>query len=261
MTSSRVPSPGASSGPRLFEIAFENAPAPLAVLGGDGRLLRLNRSFRDLTGYAAGELDGKGIETLAHGEGASVQTLVERLCANALASDNRAEACWRRQDGSTLWVSLSCEVIQEEGFAPCVVLHAEGLNGRYGEEEGHRLLANNVSDIVSVYGPDGACEYISPSVERVLGYAPAEMIGRQATYLVPAKGHGHGRTAAAKAGGQAQGSSATHLVPMRRKDGVEVCVEISTRRTTGPDGRSLIVAVTRDVTDRVERDHRFHLIA
>jgi diguanylate cyclase (GGDEF)-like protein/PAS domain S-box-containing protein len=38
-----------------------------------------------------------------------------------------------------------------------------------------RLIAENGSDVVSLYSPDGRLVYISPSCERVLGFLPEEM--------------------------------------------------------------------------------------
>ena len=38
-----------------------------------------------------------------------------------------------------------------------------------------RLIAENASDVVSLYSPDGRLIYISPSCERVLGFLPEEM--------------------------------------------------------------------------------------
>lgn len=38
-----------------------------------------------------------------------------------------------------------------------------------------RLIAENGSDVVSLYAPDGRLVYISPSCERVLGFLPEEM--------------------------------------------------------------------------------------
>ena len=41
-----------------------------------------------------------------------------------------------------------------------------------------RPLVENASDVISIQGADGVIRYISPSVEKALGYAPAEVIGR-----------------------------------------------------------------------------------
>lgn len=45
-------------------------------------------------------------------------------------------------------------------------------------EERFRLMAENASDLVGLHTPEGIHIWISPSVERVLGYSPKEMVGR-----------------------------------------------------------------------------------
>ncbi len=47
-------------------------------------------------------------------------------------------------------------------------------------EEHFRLLIEHGSDIVTVLGDNGVFRYASPSVERVLGYAPGELLERSA---------------------------------------------------------------------------------
>ncbi|MFH1338400.1 MAG: PAS domain S-box protein, partial [Candidatus Omnitrophota bacterium] len=45
-------------------------------------------------------------------------------------------------------------------------------------EERFRSLIQNSSDIILILDADGVIRYISPSVERILGYKPEEMIGK-----------------------------------------------------------------------------------
>src|SRR5918997_1173322 len=53
-------------------------------------------------------------------------------------------------------------------------------------ERRFHALAENALDIVMVTGPDGTIRYLSPSVERVLGYTSEEMIGTNtAEYVHP----------------------------------------------------------------------------
>jgi PAS domain-containing protein len=44
-----------------------------------------------------------------------------------------------------------------------------------GKRGAFRLIAENGSDVVSLYSTDGRIVYISPSCERVLGFLPEEM--------------------------------------------------------------------------------------
>src|SRR4028118_944264 len=53
-------------------------------------------------------------------------------------------------------------------------------------ERRFHVLTENALDIVMVTGPDGTIRYLSPSVERVLGRTPAEMVGtNSADYVYP----------------------------------------------------------------------------
>src|SRR5436190_11022491 len=60
--------------------------------------------------------------------------------------------------------------------------HAEEALRR--SEEHFRSLIENASDIVTIVGDNGVFRYASPSVERVLGYAPVELLERNAFDLV-----------------------------------------------------------------------------
>jgi PAS domain S-box-containing protein len=42
----------------------------------------------------------------------------------------------------------------------------------------YRLLSENTGDIIALHNPDMSFRYISPSIEKVLGYSPAELIGK-----------------------------------------------------------------------------------
>src|SRR5216110_1992722 len=56
--------------------------------------------------------------------------------------------------------------------------HAEEALRR--SEEHFRSLIENASDIVTIVGENGVFRYASPSVERVLGYPPGELLERNA---------------------------------------------------------------------------------
>lgn len=237
----------------LLEAAFLDAPVVLALIDRQGRFRRLNNRFALLLGYGDEDLVGWTLEAVAHPEAVGEQLdLVDRMLTGERFGALQATR-WLRRDGSVAWVTLEFNGIRgPDGKPSGLFLQVDGLEGRALEEDRYRLLANNISDVVGLYGPDGICEYISPSVERVLGFRPAEMIGRPATHLPPPP--------ETDPGGR-EGAMATRLVPMRRKDGRQIVMEISTRRTESADGRPLTVAVSRDVTERVERDRRFHLMA
>jgi PAS domain S-box-containing protein len=66
-----------------------------------------------------------------------------------------------------------------------LALYKHQMERRLRESEGRfRALIENGSDIVAVLDVDGTLRYISPSVERVLGYAPQDLIGTDIYELI-----------------------------------------------------------------------------
>ena len=64
--------------------------------------------------------------------------------------------------------------------------NGRGIGAPPHSERRFHALAENALDIVMVTDPDGTISYLSPSVERVLGYTPGEMLGTNtAEYVHP----------------------------------------------------------------------------
>jgi len=53
------------------------------------------------------------------------------------------------------------------------------------------LAKQSPDDLVAIYSLQGLCEWASPSHESVLGYPPAEMIGRHWKQSVAPEDHAH----------------------------------------------------------------------
>ena len=54
----------------------------------------------------------------------------------------------------------------------------QAMKALQGSEERHRIYFENISDVIFSIDPDFRIINISPSVERILGYKPKEMIGK-----------------------------------------------------------------------------------
>lgn len=48
-----------------------------------------------------------------------------------------------------------------------------------------RMLVENTSDILWINGPDGTCEWVSPSVQTALGYDPTTPVGTRTSIIHP----------------------------------------------------------------------------
>ena len=73
------------------------------------------------------------------------------------------------------------------GFQVSLALEAHALteiSHQRKSEERLRALVSNVLDVIMVVGPDGNLTYLSPSVERILGHAPEDLLGTNGFDLV-----------------------------------------------------------------------------
>jgi len=136
-------------------------------------------------------------------------------------------------------------------------------------EEQYRLLAENAHDVITRLRcrPVPRAEYVSPSVERLLGYAP-EAFYRDDTLLFRSLHPDHVSTARAILAGSWDFERPWEVC-YRHRDGHEVWVE--QQMTPGYDARGVLVTidtVSRDVTERHrqaellrESEARFRLLA
>ena len=120
-------------------------------------------------------------------------------------------------------------------------------------EEHFRSLTENASDIVTILGDDGILRYVSPSVQRLLGYGANELLGRNAFEFMHPDDLGPVMEALADAI-QRPGSPQTATFRFKHADGSwRILESIGQAKLDQPNAYSVIVN-SRDVTERVRQD-------
>jgi two-component system cell cycle sensor histidine kinase/response regulator CckA len=121
------------------------------------------------------------------------------------------------------------------------------MDGR-DESTAYRLLADRMTDYVSIEGSDRTLAYASPSVERLLGYRPEELIGTDARRLV----HPDDllRAVDEVAPVLQQGDHFSAEVRLRRKDGTYVWTEVTGQGVLTTDGTVERQVSARDISAR-----------
>jgi PAS domain S-box-containing protein len=101
----------------------------------------------------------------------------------------RAEYRVQARDGRWVWLQDESVLVRDEHRRPllwqgvlvdvsAVKSAEEALRHR---EAQFRALAQNSSDIILVLDSDGTASYVSPSIERVLGYSAVDLLGHNPT--------------------------------------------------------------------------------
>lgn len=142
------------------------------------------------------------------------------------------------------------------GLAHCISLVFESSERRESEEralktlEEQRLLLRNTWDVIYRHDARGVFDYISPSIERITGYAPEQWMNHYTTYMTenPLNDKARQYTEEALRTGK---EFPPYHVELRHKSGKPVLLEVLERAVRAEGRISGIVGVGRDVTERV----------
>jgi PAS domain S-box-containing protein len=117
-----------------------------------------------------------------------------------------------------------------------------------------RSLIENSSDIITILGPDGTIAYESPSVERVLGYSPEALLGRNAFEFICPDDAKSVRAALAESGGLKISNPIEYR--FRHKDGNWRRLETIGKNLLDDPAVAGIIINSRDVTERRSAEER-----
>jgi PAS domain S-box-containing protein len=122
-------------------------------------------------------------------------------------------------------------------------------------EERYRLIAERAGDVIWTVTKDGATTYVSPSVEHLIGFAPAELMRRPMGSVIAPGSLTAADQAFSAATSRVQGGLPLGLVrgefELLRKDQSTVWSETSLSALCDSVGRVTgIVGVTRDISER-----------
>ena len=126
-------------------------------------------------------------------------------------------------------------------------------------EERHRLLADNAADVIWTLDLEGQFTYVSPSVERLRGYTPAEVMRQTlAEALTPESAEIAQKGLASSLEAVQKGQPTPFFrgeLEQPCKDGSTVWTEVTTTGMTNHEGGFIgILGVTRDITERKQLD-------
>jgi PAS domain S-box-containing protein len=148
------------------------------------RILYVNEAFTRITGYKPEEVLGKTPRIL---QGAKTDQAQLQKVRNALSrwESITVEVINYCKDGSEFWNEFSLvPVANAKGwYTHWIAVQRDTTERKQVEqalrqsEERFRSLIENALDIIMILDPDGTIGYVSPSVEKVLGYAVTELVG------------------------------------------------------------------------------------
>jgi PAS domain S-box-containing protein len=158
----------------------------MCVVSGDGRIVRLEGGWREVLGWERAELVGRELGEFLHPD--DREGTLEELAGLA-----RVQSGWRTirnrfraPNGSWAWLCWSA-FGQSDGRVACSVREVnEGLAIEQALDLRGEMIANMGEGVSLVTTGNERVVFANPSLERMLGYAPGELVGRRAAdVMVP----------------------------------------------------------------------------
>ncbi|MFW5866794.1 MAG: PAS domain S-box protein [Armatimonadota bacterium] len=116
-------------------------------------------------------------------------------------------------------------------------------------EQRYLELVQNANDIIYTLTPEGTVKSINGAVQRILGFAPEEIEGRNLEELLGPERHRRAREQYLRKLEEHERSSAYEFELLNR-DGEEVALEISTTIVRKDGEPAEVMGIARDITDR-----------
>jgi diguanylate cyclase (GGDEF)-like protein/PAS domain S-box-containing protein len=180
----------------LFETAFAQAPVGLALIGLDGRWIKVNRVLCDAIGRSEAELQRLTVHDVTHPDDLEpTLALMHRLLDGQIA-DHHTEARYITRSGDHLWARLSMSVAGDGTGTPQYFIgHIEDISRdkraermqRAAELEA-RTQRDHATAIISAMNEgyaltvDGRISLVNDSLCKLTGFDRDELVGCEAPF-------------------------------------------------------------------------------
>lgn len=225
----------------------------------EGRLTSLNAFTAETLGYRAVALVGRMVTELMDAEGAAAF----QDCLNTLESAEEWQGALplRRSDGIFRRIAVRSRRMQLPGERAFVLNHGMDVTEQHEAEEALHLATRQRKLILEAAGDgifgidlDGKLTFINEAGANALGFAPEDLVGRDAHDLIH-HSHADGTPYSRSTSPILQALRRSEAIRMRdevfwRKDGAAIPVEYSANPIIDDDIVSGMVVAFQDVSER-----------
>ena len=247
---------------------LDQAPDPILTLDTLGRITSANAAALRVSGYERSELVGRHFAALNLLTGVSLAVAMREFARIIVGIEIEPVVLWiNRKDGRLVALEANPRLVRRWEATEVLVVMRDVTERRSMEqalresEERLRNLLEVTSDWVWEVDERGAYTYVSPKVRELLGYEPAEVLGKTPFDLMTPE-----ETARAADGVRERvarrESFAFQEYTTRHKDGRSVVLETSGTPVFDAEGRFRgYHGISRDITERKAAQARIQYLA
>ncbi|AIQ51980.1 hypothetical protein R70331_10965 [Paenibacillus sp. FSL R7-0331] len=256
----------------LYKNLFLRSSSGFAVVSlKDGLIELANPSLCRMFGYTEKEFLGlRYLEiSCAEERDQEDEDRVIRLLLESPGASVDSEERFIRKNGEMFWAALHLSLVMDEaaGIPIYMIAELQDITERkeaeqriHKEHNLYNLITSNTPDMISLADPEGTIIYVSPSVEKMLGYPAHEMLGKKRPEYYHQEDADEMREP-----GKLFSDKDVFTRRVRHKNGNYLWIESSFQVMRDAEGEVIqVLTVARDITERKKYEDmlaRAHLLA
>ena len=169
-----------------FQLITESMPVMIWVSGQDNKVNYTNQASRDFFGFDLKEIqEQSGFAEVVHPD--HRKTAIDDWMLHLLAKQKcEMQYLVKNKDGEYRWIyemavprfSIEHEFLGYIGTAFDITSERRMFYTLEQEKRKYEMISNKSADIIFLMNKEGIIEYVSPSINRILGYTEKEILGK-----------------------------------------------------------------------------------
>ncbi|MDI5896895.1 PAS domain S-box protein [Flavobacterium yafengii] len=183
-----------------FKGAFENSAVGMALVNNKGYFIEVNDRLCEILGYSSQEMKSLRFQEITHYEDLKIDLEYKEKIATGKISNFSSEKRFIHKNKSIVWAHRSFSIAKNNTTGINYIVQIIDITERKKIEDEnkllieennrnktiqlnearnmYRLLADNTIDLVCLHNLDTSFQYVSPSIQKLLDYAPEELLGK-----------------------------------------------------------------------------------
>ena len=241
---------------------FEQAAVGIAHIAPDGQWLRVNQKLCQIVGYSQDELLELTFQDITHADdlGSDLEYMRQMLAQEI--ETYSLEKRYIRKDGCLVWINLTVSLVWASPQLPkYFIAVVDNISQRKQiekklreSEKSYRQIIETAQEGIWLLNPEGNTSFVNPKMAEMLGYTPAEMLGKHLFEFMDDKWQ---RIAEINLERRRRGIQEQHEFVFRCQDNSSIYTLLSTNPLFDDEGKYLgALAMVADISDRKQAEER-----
>ena len=166
-----------------FRNAFENAPIGKAIVGLNGKFIKVNSALCEIVGYPSEELITLTFQDITHPNDLELDLNYFYQLLAGEASTYQIEKRYFHKNGHIIWVLLNVSLVRDEQRNPLhFIAQIQDITARKVVQKElelqSQIIHNMAGGVALIKASDLMIEYTNPKFDSMFGYAEGELAGQ-----------------------------------------------------------------------------------